>query len=154
MMEIKNDESAIPGRLSDMAECDALDESDTRLTRRFQFTRVDDEGKVLWGINDKVFDSGRMDARPRLGSTEIWEFTTDTHHPVHLHLVHFKVLSCKAFGRGGNPLLIDAGWKDAVDLRPREDARVLVRFNGYRGRYVFHCHNLEHEDMMANFDVV
>jgi spore coat protein A, manganese oxidase len=31
---------------------------------------------------------------------------------------------------------------------------VLVRFDGYRGRYVFHCHNLEHEDMMANFEVV
>jgi spore coat protein A len=116
MMEIKNYESAIPGRLSDIAEFDALDESDTRLTRRFQFTWVDDEGKVLWGINDKVFDPGRMDARPRLGSTEIWEFTTDAHHPVHLH---------------------------------------LVRFNGYRGRYVFHCRNLEHEDMMmANFEVV
>lgn len=34
--------------------------------------------------------------------------------------------------------------------------RVLARFDGYRGRYVFHCHNLEHEDMMmmANFEVV
>ena len=29
-------------------------------------------------------------------------------------------------------------------------------FEGYRGKYVFHCHNLEHEDMMmmANFEVV
>jgi spore coat protein A len=152
----ENDESAIPGRLSDMAEFDALDESDARLTRRFQFTRVDDEGKVLWGINDKVFDPGRMGARPRLGSTEIWEFTTDAHHPVHLHLVHFRVLSREAFGRGGKPLPTDAGWKDTVDLRPREVACVLVRFNGYRGRYVFYCHNLEHEDMMmmANFEVV
>jgi FtsP/CotA-like multicopper oxidase with cupredoxin domain len=33
--------------------------------------------------------------------------------------------------------------------------RVLIRFDGYRGRYVFHCHNLEHEDMMlGNFEVV
>jgi len=50
----------------------------------------------------------------------------------------------------------DAGWKDTIDLRPREVARVLARFDGYRGRYVFHCHNLEHEDMMmmANFEVV
>jgi len=33
---------------------------------------------------------------------------------------------------------------------------VLVRFNGYRGRYVFHCRNLEHEDMtmMADLEVV
>ncbi|MEV7627720.1 multicopper oxidase domain-containing protein [Actinoplanes sp. NPDC089786] len=31
-----------------------------------------------------------------------------------------------------------------------------MRFAGYRGRYMMHCHSLEHEDMgmMANFDVV
>ena len=39
---------------------------------------------------------------------------------------------------------------------PGEVARILVNFSGYRGRYVFHCHNLEHEDvgMMANFEVI
>jgi spore coat protein A, manganese oxidase len=32
---------------------------------------------------------------------------------------------------------------------------LLARFDGYRGKYVFHCHNLEHEDMMmANLAVV
>ena len=38
----------------------------------------------------------------------------------------------------------------------RETVRVAARFEGWRGRYVFHCHNLEHEDMMmmANFEVV
>lgn len=41
----------------------------------------------------------------------------------------------------------DAGWKDTVDLRPAELASVLVRFTDYRGRYIMHCHNLEHEDM-------
>ena len=50
----------------------------------------------------------------------------------------------------------DAGWKDTIDLRPFEVARVIARFDGYRGKYVLHCHNLEHEDMMmmANFEVV
>ncbi len=48
------------------------------------------------------------------------------------------------------------GAKDTVDLTSGERTRVLARFEGYRGRYVFHCHNLEHEDMMmmANFEVV
>jgi spore coat protein A len=32
---------------------------------------------------------------------------------------------------------------------------VAVRFDGFRGRYVFHCHNLEHEGtVMATFEVV
>src|SRR5215210_362319 len=54
------------------------------------------------------------------------------------------------------PTPTDAGWKDTVDLRPGEVARVIPRFDGYKGRYVFHCHNLEHEDMMmmANFEVL
>jgi len=43
-----------------------------------------------------------------------------------------------------------------VDVPPGQVVRVLARFDSYRGKYVFHCHNLEHEDMMmmANFEVV
>jgi FtsP/CotA-like multicopper oxidase with cupredoxin domain len=42
-----------------------------------------------------------------------------------------------------------------VDVRPYEVVEVLAHFDGFRGRYMMHCHNLEHEDMamMANFDV-
>jgi len=151
----EKDESVIPERLSDTVDFEGLDASGARLTREFDFTRTEHQGRVAWGINDEVFDPARIVARPELGSTEIWEFTTDVHHPVHLHLVHFKVLSRQSFARGPGPLPTDAGWKDTVDLRPREVARVLVRFDGYRGSYVFHCHNLEHEDMMmmANFEV-
>ena len=76
---------------------------------------------------------------------------TDLHHPVHLHLAHFQVLR-----RGGNsPGAADLGWKDTIDLLPGQTAEIIARFTGYRGRYVLHCHNLEHEDMamMANFTV-
>ena len=100
-------------------------------------------GMPLWTILGKPFDPARMDARPRLGSTEIWEITAGWQrtrgnaHPVHLHLVHFKVLS----RNGRKPLPTDAGWKDTVDLTAGERARVIARFDGYRGRYVFlTCH--------------
>ena len=148
----EKEESAVPETLSDMSDFEALDGSDAALTRDFNFTRAGDGGKVVWGVNGEVFDPSRVDARPEFGSTEVWEFTTDVHHPVHLHLVHFKVLSRS----GQKPLPKDAGWKDTLDVPPGQVARVLVRFDGYRGKYVFHCHNLEHEDMMmmANFEVV
>jgi spore coat protein A, manganese oxidase len=148
----EKEESAVPERLSDMSDFDGLDESEAVLTRDFNFTRAGHEGEVVWGVNGEVFDPLRVDARPALGSTEIWEFTTDVHHPVHLHLVHFKVLSRS----GQEPLPKDAGWKDTVDVPPGQVVRLLARFDGYRGKYVFHCHNLEHEDMMmmANFEVV
>jgi FtsP/CotA-like multicopper oxidase with cupredoxin domain len=88
-------------------------------------------------------------ATPRLGTTEIWRFTTDFHHPVHLHLNHFQVLSRNA----REPGPFDAGWKDTVDLRPAEAVEVAIRFTDYAGTFMLHCHNLEHEDMamMADF---
>jgi spore coat protein A, manganese oxidase len=149
----ERDDSTVPRRLSDMTEFVELEESNANRTREFRFTRVGDEGGTMWGINGEPFDPGRMAARPELGSTEVWHLrAAPAAHPVHLHLVHFKVLS----RNGREPLPTDAGWKDTVGLSSGEEARVLVRFDGYRGRYVFHCHNLEHEDMMmmANFEVV
>src|SRR5215216_2635951 len=148
----EKEESTVPKRLSDMSAFEALGKSGPRLTRKFSFTRAAPNGQVVWAINGKVFDPSRINARPKLGSTEIWEFSTDVHHPVHLHLVHFKVLS----RNGRRPLPKDAGWKDTVDVLPGQVVRVICRFDGYRGKYVFHCHNLEHEDMMmmANFEVV
>jgi spore coat protein A, manganese oxidase len=43
-----------------------------------------------------------------------------------------------------------------VNLDNGGDAEILIKFDSYRGKYVIHCHNLEHEDMMmmANFEVV
>jgi spore coat protein A len=92
-----------------------------------------------------------MDAKPLFGTTEIRRFQTDFSHPLHLHLVHFQVIS-----HSGRPGPFDAGWKDTIDLFPGQTASILIHFGGYRGRYVFHCHNLEHEDMamMGNFEVV
>jgi spore coat protein A, manganese oxidase len=153
VMRKEKEVSAVPKRLSDMSDFESLDESSARLTRRFVFAReIAHDGRQVRTINGKAFDPTRMDARSRLGSVEIWELTSGPSHPVHLHLVHFKVLS----RNGKKPLPTDSGWKDTVDLTAGERARVLARFGGYRGRYVFHCHNLEHEDMMmmANFEVV
>jgi FtsP/CotA-like multicopper oxidase with cupredoxin domain len=49
----------------------------------------------------------------------------------------------------------EAGLKDSVLLMPFESVDVVVRFEEYRGVYLLHCHNLEHEDagMMLNFEV-
>ncbi len=102
-------------------------------------------------VNGLVFDPARVDAEPRLGAVEVWRFATDLHHPVHVHLSPFQVLS----RNGGPPGRYDAGWKDTLDLLPSQYADVAVRFDHHRGRYLLHCHNLEHEDMamMAAFEV-
>jgi hypothetical protein len=72
-------------------------------------------------------------------------------HPVHIHLVDFQILDRD----GAPPAPYETGWKDPVVVHPNETVRVIARFEGCRGRYLLHCHNLEHEDraMMARFDV-
>ena len=46
--------------------------------------------------------------------------------------------------------------KDAVRAEPKMITRIIIRFAGYTGRYVWHCHILEHEDneMMRPYEVV
>ena len=142
----EKDDSSIPATLSQVRFPDA---SATVKTRKFDF-RYGGMSRG-WVINGRSFDPARMDAQPKLNSTEIWQFRTDIHHPLHLHLAQFHVLS-----HSGRVRSTDTGWKDTLDLSAGETASILVRFEDYPGRYVFHCHNLEHEDMamMGNFEVV
>jgi len=143
------DDSDVP---STLAPVEVLTRADAVTRRRFDF-RLSGPGEHgrQWTVNGVPFDPETVVASPILGTTELWTITSDFHHPVHVHLGHFQVLSRN--GRAPGPA--DAGWKDTVDVRPYEVVEILVRFTGFRGRYVMHCHNLEHEDMamMANIDV-
>ena len=51
---------------------------------------------------------------------------------------------------------VDEGWKDTVLVMPGETVRVIRRSADFTGLFIYHCHNLEHEDMgmMRNFEVV
>ncbi|HEY3839281.1 MAG TPA: multicopper oxidase domain-containing protein [Bryobacteraceae bacterium] len=110
--------------------------------------------------------------KPVIDTVEIWSLinlTEDT-HPIHLHLVQFQILDRRAFDlftyRMENKLLYtggaappepnEAGWKDTVRAEPGMVTRIIVKFSGYTGRYVWHCHILEHEDndMMRPYDIV
>jgi spore coat protein A len=119
--------------------------------RTFSFFSGPDGTGLPATINLSPFSGDRIDAEPIFNTTEIWDITADPDHPVHLHLAHFRVLSRD----GGPPATQDAGLKDTVFV-PEGGVRLAVTFAGYRGRYVFHCHNLEHADagMMANMEIV
>ncbi|WP_235746610.1 multicopper oxidase family protein [Nocardia coffeae] len=140
------DTSTVPDRLNEITP---LDRRAAVTTRRFDFRRGDSGSMSGWLINGQPYDPREPIARPRLGDVEIWQLSTDLDHPIHLHLEQFQVLS----RNGGPPLATDAGWKDTVYLGASELAEIAVRFTDYPGRYVLHCHNLEHEDMamMATF---
>jgi spore coat protein A len=147
------DTSRIPDRLTTIEPLDTTAAGVITRTMRFNSGHLSFDGQDhhAWLINGELFTANSAEARPTLDSVEIWQLVSDFHHPIHVHLNPFQVLS-----RGiDEPGPYDAGWKDTIDLRPFENASIAVRFDGFRGRYVFHCHNLEHEDMamMANFIV-
>ena len=109
---------------------------------------------------------------PRLNTTEIWEFVnlTEDLHPMHLHLVRFQILDRRVFDvfayqndqgvRYVGPAVLpepnELGWKDVVQCPAAMITRIIVRFEGYPGKYLYHCHILEHEanDMMRPFEVI
>jgi spore coat protein A len=143
------DSSRIPDVLSE--DLPEWQRSEAVRVRDFSFRAGQMGDGHGWLIGGQPFAPDRTDVTTRLGDVEIWRLVADVHHPVHLHLVGFRVLS-----RGGRaPLPHDAGLKDTVSLRPGESAEIITRFDGYRGRYLFHCHNAEHEDMgmMANLEI-
>jgi spore coat protein A len=100
--------------------------------------------------------------KPVLNSTEIWSFInlTDDSHPIHLHLVRFQILDRRPFdlavyqltkkivftGPAAELAPGELGWKDTVRVDPMTITRIIVKFEGFAGRYVWHCHLLEHED--------
>jgi spore coat protein A len=110
--------------------------------------------------------------KPVLGSTEIWTLINPTNdsHPIHLHLVRFQILDRQPYepwlfqtkrqlhflGPPQPPDPNEAGWKDTVRAHSQMVTRIIVPFTGFTGRYVWHCHILEHEDneMMRPYDVV
>jgi spore coat protein A len=110
--------------------------------------------------------------KPLLDSVEIWSLVnvTDDTHPIHLHLVRFQLLDRRRFDafdyqNGGGirytgpavpPSPSEAGWKDTVRAEAQMVTRIIVKFEGYAGRFVWHCHVLEHEDndMMRPYEVV
>ncbi|HEY6385206.1 MAG TPA: multicopper oxidase [Candidatus Acidoferrum sp.] len=164
------DDSALPAKLRTIEK---LQESAAVKTRMLSLDEVDDP--VAYPL--KMLLNGRSwhDAateNPALNSTEIWSFVnpTDDSHPIHLHLVRFQILDRRKFETFGYltrqelrflgppvpPDPAEAGWKDTVRADPGMVTRIIARFEGYPGRYVWHCHILEHEDneMMRPYDVL
>ena len=109
------------------------------------------------GINGRTFDNDYSAFSVEKGSTEIWEFDNlmgDEIHPMHIHGVQFQLL--KRVGGRNQVFAYEKGWKDTVLIMPGEKVSVIMTFPSYVGKFVFHCHNLEHEDdgMMLNYTIV
>ncbi|UZD74795.1 outer spore coat copper-dependent laccase CotA [Bacillus siamensis] len=139
--------------------------------RTLKLTNTQDKyGRPVLTLNNKRWHDPVTEA-PKLGTTEIWSIINPMGgtHPIHLHLVSFQVLDRRPFdlerynkfgdivytGPAVPPPPSEKGWKDTVQAHSGEVIRIAATFAPYSGRYVWHCHILEHEDydMMRPMDV-
>lgn len=164
------EESALPTVLRSIEK---LPESGATKTRLLSLDEIDDlvQNPVKMLLNGKNWHDP-VTENPVLNSTEIWSFVnpTDDSHPIHLHLVKFQILDRRKIenfaylshqeirftGPAVPPDPDEVGWKDTVRAHPGMMTRIIARFEGYPGRYVWHCHILEHEDneMMRPYEVL
>ncbi|GAB4487990.1 MAG: hypothetical protein OHK0031_11930 [Anaerolineales bacterium] len=170
--------SPLPARLSTMPRYRLEEAVNGKNPRSFTLTM---QG-MIHTINGRVFEMNAVasDEVVRLGDLEVWEFINreggtgggmgmgmggmmnmEMPHPMHMHGVQFQVIERQVDDnfRGQYDQVsagfVDEGWKDTVLVMPGEKVRVLVRFEDFTGTYLYHCHNLEHEDagMMRNYRV-
>jgi spore coat protein A len=171
---VGSQEVADPSALSAaLRSAPPLAATDAIRTRRLTLEEVDNLlGDPLVHLLDGKHWNDPVSERPVLGTTEIWELLnlTEDPHPIHLHLVRFRILDRRPIdvdaqiydrkvvyiGDAVPPEANEAGWKDTVRATPGASTRIIVKFEGYAGRYVWHCHILEHEDneMMRPYEVV
>lgn len=146
----------LPGHLSSLPPIDASGAAERPLRLGY--------AKGRWRINDRVFVMGETPIEVKRGSVETWlirNYFNSMPHAMHLHGFHFDVLerqtspeqiaALKVDERGR--LATDLGRKDTVLVWPGETVRIAIDFTlpkaaSFAGDqvYMFHCHNLEHED--------
>jgi len=165
-----SDNVTLPERLSTP---NFFNEADAERTREVVLAMQMGSG---WSLNGRTFEMTAVTADETIskGSIEIWEFNNkgggrggmmgggmSLPHPMHMHGESFKVIE-RQIDRDGQDAwetlsegVVDEGWKDTVLVMPGQRVKVLRRFGDFTGLFLYHCHNLEHEDMgmMRNYRV-
>ena len=136
----------------------------------FHFQRME------WLINGKTFEMSEVAdwEKVKLNTTEVWEFVNSGSgggmmsnmmkmpHPVHIHGLQFQIIDrdvsqvSLSVWNSMKDGFIDEGWQDTFLLLPDMRVTVAMKFEDFTGIFIYHCHNLEHEDMgmMRNYEVV
>jgi len=140
--------------------------------RQFRFFNQ----RMQWVINGETFGMTEVDdwEKVKLNTTEIWEFINGDGggmgmmqdmmrmpHPVHLHGLQFQIIDREVSEMSADSWntvrdgFVDSGWQDTFLLMPGMRVKIALKFEDFTGIYVYHCHNLEHEDMgmMRNYEV-
>lgn len=154
----QDDSSPVPSVLMPR---ERYDEKNADVHRTVEFNAYDADaadiiagtGLNIFTMNGKEFDPAHIEFHPKLGTSEVWEVynPTDFNHIIHVHLVQFQILTVD----NQEPSEEYLGWKDSMLVRPKSTVKIMMKWDGFPGVYVFHCHALHHEDhhMMLQMEV-
>ena len=101
-----------------------------------------DEFPNTFTINGQTFNPNRIDNTAVLGTVQKWVLRNNSpeDHPFHMHIDYFQVIQ-------KNGLRFDAnGFQDTVVIPRQGSVTILIDFEDYTGKFVYHCHILNHED--------
>jgi blue copper oxidase len=174
----------LPTMLSTIERYQLADAVNADSPRTFEIAMQSNMAWTLNGRSFEM-NSASEDETVRLNTLEVWEFVNVVNaddmggmnmggmdmgsstgdqmaHPMHIHGGQFQVLERtvdERFLENWNTVsagYVDGGWKDTILMMPGERVKLLMHFADYTGLFVFHCHNLEHEDggLMRNYQVV
>ncbi len=165
-----SDDSSLPKQLRPVPRIAESQAVKTRLLTLDEYLNLAGESMLM--LLNASYWHDPISEKPALNSTEIWSFInpTDDTHPIHLHEVRFQILDRQHYepwayqtkkelhflGPRVPPEPYETGWKDTVGAHSKMVTRIIVPFEGHPGRYVWHCHILEHEDneMMRPYEIV
>jgi len=164
------DSSALPAALRPV---ERIPESSAIQTRRLTLDeQMNGVAESMGMLLNKTPWHMPITEKPVLNTCEIWELVnlTEDVHPIHLHMVRFQILDRRRFddfeymttgklrhiAPATPPEANEMGWKDTARVNAKTVTRIIVPFIGYPGRYVWHCHILEHEDneMMRPYEIL
>lgn len=164
----ENVSAPLPEKLTTITWHNEADAVNRRSPREFEMAMG---MGMSWTLNGRTFemDSVAKDETVKLGDLEVWEFANSAGggmgmmggmslpHPMHIHGLQYQIIE-RSGGEGWvslNEGFVDKGWHDTVLVMPGERVKILLKFENFTGLYLYHCHNLEHEDMgmMRNYRV-
>lgn len=165
---------SLPSSFQHISQISESEAENASSPRQFRFFNQ----RMQWVINGETFEMKEVAdwEKVKLNTTEIWEFINGDDgrgmgmmqdmmrmpHPVHLHGLQFQIIERDVSQMQRDVWetvkdgFIDEGWQDTFLLMPGMKVNIALKFEDYTGIYVYHCHNLEHEDMgmMRNYEVI
>lgn len=170
----EGEKKPLPSNFEGISPLNPADAINPDAPRQFRFYNE----HMQWVINGETFKMHEVAEweKVKLNTTEIWEFINGNDgggmgmmnnmmqipHPVHIHGLQFHIIERDVSGMDASVWnsvkdgFVNEGWQDTFLLMPGMKVRIVLRFQDFTGKYIYHCHNLEHEDMgmMRNYEVV